>query len=81
MDLAEHLGAVFTLVGVLWTLLLGCLIYIFNGVKSDIGEVKKSLAELTGQLFTRVTELEKSIERLWGEHRATHDQGRRNELP
>jgi len=80
MDLAEHLGAVFTLVGVLWTLLLGCLIYIFNGVKGDIREVKTSLEKLTGQLFERVTEVEKSIERLWGEHRATHE-GRRHELP
>jgi len=77
MDLAEHLGAVFTLVGILWTLLLGCLIYIFNGVKSDVREVKTSLEKLTGQLFERVMECEKSIERLWGEHRATHEQGRK----
>lgn len=78
-DLIEHFSTVVIIFGFVWTALLGCLIYIFNSVKGEIREVKDQLVKLTDELFERLGKAERSMERLWGEHKATHNGSGRHE--
>jgi len=72
-SISEHLDVIIILVGVLATWLLGALVYIFNGMRSEVRDIKDSLNKISEEMFSRVRDVEMSIERLWGEHRATHE--------
>ena len=71
----EHFDVVVVLAGLLGVGLLGALVYIFQGMRTEVREIKTTMKELSTELFRRVGETEKSIERLWGEHRGQHRNG------
>jgi hypothetical protein len=74
-SLMEHFDLVVTTVGLLGTGLLGALIYIFNGMRSEIRDLKGTLEKISDELFQRVHETEMNLERLWAEHRVRHEGG------
>lgn len=69
----EHFDLIWLLLGFASTGLMGAGLFIFNGMKNDIKDVKDSLQKISDQLFSRVNKVEISLERLWGEHHATHE--------
>lgn len=72
---ADHAAIVIVLISLLWTGLVGCLLYIFAGMKKDVADVKDLLTRLTGEIFQRLKDVENSLSLLWGEHKGHLDAG------
>lgn len=69
MDLAEHIGTILTVMGIMWTIIMSLVAIIFMGIKGDVKEIKDGFAKFIEEVFHRLSTQERSLDKLWAEHR------------
>lgn len=72
-SMKEHFDLLWIVLGFFFTGLCATGLFIFNQMRSDLKEVKDSLKDLSEALSLRLNKVERDLNRLWGEHRATHE--------